>query len=62
VAASLEGVMIGIFTVLVWVPALISAPGTHSNWTEFWVSYALTAAAAVVAINLKATPTSPRRA
>ncbi|HEY4321374.1 MAG TPA: hypothetical protein VGM77_09375 [Gemmatimonadales bacterium] len=54
--------MIGIFTVLVWVPALISAPGTHSNWTEFWVSYALTAAAAVVAINLKATPTSPRRA
>jgi len=48
-AAQLEAAMLGIFTILVWVPAVIAAPATRGNWTEFWISWALTAAAAVVA-------------
>jgi len=53
-AAQLESAMLGIFTILVWVPAVIAAPGTRSNWTEFWLSWAITAAAAVVAARVPA--------
>ena len=53
-AARLEAAMLGIFTVLVWVPAVVAAPGTRENWTEFWISWALTAAAAVVAAHAPA--------
>ena len=53
-AAQLESAMLGIFTVLVWVPAVVAAPGTRSNWTEFWLSWAITAAAAVVAARVPA--------
>ncbi len=51
-AAQLEAAMLGIFTILVWVPAVVAAPGTRGNWTEFWISWALTAAAAVVAAHV----------
>ncbi len=51
-AAQLEAAMLGIFTILVWVPAVVAAPGTRGNWTETWVSWALTAAAAVVAAHI----------
>jgi len=51
-AAGLEAAMLGIFTILVWVPAVVAAPGTRENWTEFWISCALTAAAAVVAAHV----------
>ncbi len=53
-AATLESVMLGIFTVLVWIPIVIAAPGTHGNWTEIWTSAALTVAAAVVAVHAPA--------
>ncbi len=58
-AAQLEAAMLGIFTVLVWIPAVAAAPAVRGNWTEFWISWALTAAAAVVAAHV---PPRPRRA
>lgn len=53
-AAALESTMLGIFTVLVWIPIVIAAPRTHGNWTEIWTSFALTVAAAVVAAHAPA--------
>jgi uncharacterized membrane protein len=58
-AAALESAMLGIFTVLVWIPLVIAAPGTHGNWTEIWTSYALTVAAAVVAVHAPAHTSRP---
>ncbi|HVC19810.1 MAG TPA: hypothetical protein VNE16_07015 [Vicinamibacterales bacterium] len=58
-AASLEAAMLGIFTILVWIPRVIAAPATRGNWTELWISWALTAAAAVVAAHV---PPRSRRA
>jgi uncharacterized membrane protein len=55
-AARLEAVMLGLFTLIVWVPALVTGPGKQSNWTEFWVSWTLTVAVAVVAAAIPARP------
>ena len=51
-AAQLEAAMLAIFTTLVWIPAVVAAPGTRGNWTEIWISWALTAAAGVVAAHV----------
>lgn len=51
-AARLEALMLGLFTLLVWVPMLVTAPGTPRNWTEFWVSLVLTVATATVAAQI----------
>jgi len=48
-AARLESAMLAIFTLLVWVPRVVARPAAGGNWTELWISWALTAAAAVVA-------------
>lgn len=48
-AATLEAVMISLFTLLVWVPAVIGAPASRYNWTAFFVSAALAAAAFAIA-------------
>jgi uncharacterized membrane protein len=48
-AAALEALMMGIFTVLVWIPAAIAAPAQRFGWTAFFISTALTAAAWIVA-------------
>ncbi len=48
-AAQMESLMLGLFTVIVWIPRVIAAPTKPGNWTEIWISAALTAAAAVVA-------------
>jgi uncharacterized membrane protein len=48
-AARMESVMLALFTALVWVPRVVTDPATRGNWTEFWISWALTTAAAVVA-------------
>lgn len=53
-AAQLEAAMLGIFTIVVWIPILIAAPGTRSNWREIFMSWLLTAATAVVAAYLPA--------
>lgn len=51
-AAQLESLMLLLFTVIVWVPRVIATPGTPLNWTELWLSWAITAAAAVVAAQI----------
>jgi hypothetical protein len=40
--------MLSIFTILVWVPAIVTKP-TASNWVEFLFTFALAGASWVVA-------------
>lgn len=48
-AARLEAAMIGVFTILVWVPQVISRPEVRINWTAMIISLAITAGAWVLA-------------
>ena len=52
VAATVEAGMLTIFTLLVWVPAILAAPKTRLPWTAFFISWAIMAAAWVVAGNI----------
>jgi uncharacterized membrane protein len=51
-AATLEAAMIGMFTLLVWLPGVVAAPGNRLQWTAFTISYTVAAAAWVVAASL----------
>jgi uncharacterized membrane protein len=53
VAAMAEAAMIGVFTLLVWGPAIAAAPHTRLPWTAFFISWAIAAAAWVVAQSIK---------
>lgn len=55
-AARLEAAMIAAFGLLVWVPAIIAAPGVGSNWNALWVTWEVAAAAAVIAAELSSRP------
>lgn len=57
-AATLEGVMTSLFTLLVWVPKLIAAPTTSSNWSEFCASAIITGAAFLVAASFPDKPST----
>lgn len=53
-AATLEGAMIGIFTLLVWFPGVLAAPSNRLQWTGMLMSWIIGAAAWVVAGGLPA--------
>jgi uncharacterized membrane protein len=53
VAAYAEAGMISLFTVLVWVPAILAAPTGRLPWTAFFISWAIAAGAWVVAGNIR---------
>jgi uncharacterized membrane protein len=52
VAAMVEAAMIGIFTLLVWGPAILAAPRVRLPWTAFFISWAIASAAWLVAQNI----------
>lgn len=51
-AARLEAAMIGVFTVLVWLPGVVAAPTNRLQWTAMLMSWIIAAAAWVVAEGL----------
>ncbi|MGH9500400.1 MAG: DoxX family membrane protein [Terriglobales bacterium] len=53
VAAWAEAGMLSLFTLLVWVPAILAAPKTRLPWTAFFISWAIAAAAWAVAQNVQ---------
>jgi uncharacterized membrane protein len=57
-ASSVEAAMISLFTLLVWIPAVLHAPTKRLPWTAFFISWAIAAAAWVVAQNVSATRTA----
>jgi uncharacterized membrane protein len=56
VAATVEAVMISLFTLLVWIPAVLRDPRARLPWTALFISWAIASAAWVVAQNI-----SPKR-
>src|ERR1039457_6451556 len=48
-AAILDTVLLALFTALCWIPLLVATPGSSGLWSEFTVSWAITAGAWVVA-------------
>ena len=53
-SAALEAALLSVFTVLVWVPAVVTNPAMQSNWVEFLLTFALAGACWVVAEGMPA--------
>jgi uncharacterized membrane protein len=53
-AATLEAVMVSLFTLLVWIPIVVPTPKSAFDWTELLVSMAIAGAAWAVAESLRA--------
>jgi uncharacterized membrane protein len=49
IAAFAEAIQISLYTLLVWIPAIVAAPKTRLPWTAFFISWAIGSAAWVVA-------------
>jgi uncharacterized membrane protein len=52
VAATAEACMIGVFTLVVWLPRIMNAPNNRLDWTAFFISWVIAAAAVAVAQNV----------
>jgi uncharacterized membrane protein len=52
IAAWAETGMLSLFTLLVWIPAIVAAPATRLPWTAFFISWAITSGAWLVADNV----------
>ena len=48
-ASRLLTLMLALFGILIWVPAVITQPGAHGNWSEFALNFQITGAAWLVA-------------
>lgn len=57
-AATLEAAMIGVFTLLVWLPAVLAAPTNRLQWTGLLMSWTIGAGAWLVAGSLSGRDTS----
>lgn len=55
-AAALETLMMGLFTVLVWVPVVMAHPEQRFNWTALLISTVITAASWVVLESYREAP------
>jgi uncharacterized membrane protein len=55
VAATAEAAMLSLFTLLVWIPAIVVAPTARLPWTAFFISWAITSAAWLLAIDMATT-------
>jgi uncharacterized membrane protein len=55
-AAALETLMMGLFTVLVWVPMVIANPAQRFDWTALWMSTVITAAGWIVVESYRGAP------
>lgn len=53
-AAAAEAAMLSIITLVVWATAIHAAPRIRLPWTAFWISWAITAAVWVLALNISA--------
>jgi uncharacterized membrane protein len=51
-AALAEAAMLSTFTIWVWLPAIFAAPRTRLPWTAFFISWAITSGAWLVATNM----------
>jgi uncharacterized membrane protein len=61
-AATSEAGMLSLFTLLVWGPAILAAPRTRLPWTAFFISWAIMAAAWLVANEIAASePAKPQQ-
>ena len=60
-AAGMESAMLAVFTLMVWLPRIVAKPmGGRGLWTEFVVSWTITAAAWLVAASFA--PSEPAQA
>jgi uncharacterized membrane protein len=59
VAASLDAAMLTGFTVLVWIPLLVAAPASRPTWSEFTMSWAVSAGAWMVAASIAKRDSAP---
>jgi hypothetical protein len=51
-AAWLEGLMITLFGLLVWVPIVIKNPSNHNDWSEFAINFLIAGAAWLVSASI----------